>query len=100
MQSIFGRRDAGQGGNRINRVSGIINGTTNYILTRMADEGAAYADVLAEAQRLGYAEADPAADVDGLDAADKGDGLCCGCRTARTTDVGVGCIIAGSSCGH
>ena len=59
------------GGNRINRVSGIINGTTNYILTRMADEGAAYADVLAEAQRLGYAEADPAADVDGLDAADK-----------------------------
>ena len=39
------------GGNRINRVSGIINGTTNYILTRMADEGAAYADVLAEAQR-------------------------------------------------
>ena len=47
---------------RINRVSGIINGTTNYILTRMADEGAAYADVLAEAQRLGYAEADPAAD--------------------------------------
>ena len=59
------------GGNRINRVSGIINGTTNYILTRMADEGAAYADVLAEAQRLGYAEADPAADVDGFDAADK-----------------------------
>ena len=59
------------GGNRINRVSGIVNGTTNYILTRMADEGAAYAEVLAEAQRLGYAEADPAADVDGLDAADK-----------------------------
>ncbi len=59
------------GGNRIDRVSGIINGTTNYILTRMANEGVAYADVLAEAQRLGYAEADPAADVDGLDAADK-----------------------------
>ena len=58
-------------GNRINRVSGIINGTTNYILTRMANEGVAYAEVLAEAQRLGYAEADPAADVDGLDAADK-----------------------------
>ena len=52
-------------------VSGIINGTTNYILTRMATEGVAYDDVLAEAQRLGYAEADPAADVDGLDAADK-----------------------------
>jgi homoserine dehydrogenase len=59
------------GGNRIRRVSGIINGTTNYILSRMADEGAAYADVLADAQRLGYAEADPAADVEGGDAADK-----------------------------
>jgi homoserine dehydrogenase len=59
------------GGNRIQRVSGIINGTTNYILSRMADEGAAYAEVLADAQRLGYAEADPAADVQGGDAADK-----------------------------
>ena len=59
------------GGNRIQRVSGIINGTTNYILSRMAEEGAAYGDVLADAQRLGYAEADPAADVEGHDAADK-----------------------------
>jgi homoserine dehydrogenase len=59
------------GGNRIQRVSGIINGTTNYILSRMADEGAAYEAVLADAQRLGYAEADPAADVEGHDAADK-----------------------------
>ncbi len=59
------------GANRIQRVSGIINGTTNYILSRMADEGAAYAEVLADAQRLGYAEADPAADVQGHDAADK-----------------------------
>jgi homoserine dehydrogenase len=59
------------GANRIQRVSGIINGTTNYILSRMAAEGAAYADVLAEAQSLGYAEADPAADVQGGDAADK-----------------------------
>ena len=59
------------GGNRINRVSGIINGTTNYILTRMAEEGVAYEVVLSDAQELGYAEADPAADVDGLDAADK-----------------------------
>ena len=59
------------GGNRINRVSGIINGTTNYILTRMAEEGASYGDVLADAQALGYAEADPAADVEGGDAADK-----------------------------
>ena len=59
------------GGNRINRVSGIINGTTNYILTRMSEEGASYGDVLADAQALGYAEADPAADVEGGDAADK-----------------------------
>jgi homoserine dehydrogenase len=57
--------------NRINRVTGIINGTTNYILTRMKNEGADFDDVLADAQRLGYAEADPTADVDGLDAADK-----------------------------
>ena len=59
------------GGNRIQRVTGIINGTTNYILTRMAQEGADYNAVLKDAQDLGYAEADPAADVDGLDAADK-----------------------------
>jgi homoserine dehydrogenase len=59
------------GGNRIQRVSGIINGTTNYILSRMADEGAAYGAVLADAQRMGYAESDPAADVEGHDAADK-----------------------------
>ncbi len=59
------------GSNRIQRVSGIINGTTNYILSRMADEGADYNAVLREAQELGYAEADPAADVEGLDAADK-----------------------------
>ncbi|MEB3239958.1 MAG: homoserine dehydrogenase [Cyanobacteriota bacterium] len=59
------------GANRIERVSGIINGTTNYILSRMAAEGADYATVLADAQALGYAEADPAADVQGADAADK-----------------------------
>ncbi|MDJ0634432.1 MAG: homoserine dehydrogenase [Xenococcaceae cyanobacterium MO_188.B29] len=58
-------------GNRINSVIGIVNGTTNYILTKMAAVGADFADVLAEAQKLGYAEADPTADVDGLDAADK-----------------------------
>jgi len=57
--------------NRIHAVMGIVNGTTNYILTRMQDEGADFAEVLADAQRLGYAEADPTADVDGLDAADK-----------------------------
>lgn len=59
------------GVNRIKRVTGIVNGTTNYILTRMKAEGANFAEVLADAQRLGYAEADPTADVDGLDAADK-----------------------------
>jgi homoserine dehydrogenase len=58
-------------GDRVRRVVGILNGTTNYILTRMSEEGAAYADVLADAQRLGYAEADPTADVGGHDAASK-----------------------------
>ena len=57
--------------NKIQRVMGIINGTTNYILTRMVNEGADFAAVLADAQALGYAEADPTADVDGGDAADK-----------------------------
>ena len=50
---------------------GIVNGTTNYILTRMSESGASYADALAEAQQLGYAEADPTADVEGYDAAAK-----------------------------
>ena len=56
---------------RIDRVMGIVNGTTNYILTRMAREGSDYADVLADAQRLGLAEPNPAADVEGFDAAYK-----------------------------
>lgn len=59
------------GVNRIDAVTGIINGTTNYILTRMQREGGDFEAILADAQCLGYAEADPAADVDGLDAADK-----------------------------
>ncbi|WP_269606315.1 homoserine dehydrogenase [Prochlorococcus marinus] len=59
------------GGNQITKVSGIINGTTNYILSRMDKEGVNYADVLKDAQALGYAESDPAADVEGSDAADK-----------------------------
>jgi homoserine dehydrogenase len=59
------------GVNRIQSVIGIINGTTNYILTQMTKEGADFEEVLAEAQQLGYAEADPTADVDGYDAADK-----------------------------
>ena len=58
-------------GNEILTVAGILNGTTNYILTRMASEGLDFAEVLADAQRLGYAEADPTADVDGFDAASK-----------------------------
>ena len=58
-------------GDRIIRVVGILNGTTNYILTRMTEEGADYDEVLADAQRLGYAEADPTADVGGHDAAAK-----------------------------
>lgn len=57
--------------NRITDVIGIINGTTNYILTAMAEQGREYEEVLVEAQQLGYAEADPSADVDGLDAARK-----------------------------
>ncbi|WP_024794328.1 homoserine dehydrogenase [Tomitella biformata] len=58
-------------GDRVNRVVGIVNGTTNFILSAMAETGAAYEDVLAEAGRLGYAEADPTADVEGYDAAAK-----------------------------
>ncbi len=58
-------------GERLRRVMGIVNGTTNFILTKMSDEGRAFEDVLAEAQRLGYAEADPTADVGGHDAAAK-----------------------------
>ena len=58
-------------GNRILTIAGIMNGTTNYILSRMTAEGSSFVDVLADAQRLGYAEADPTADVDGFDAASK-----------------------------
>ena len=56
---------------RIHKIMGIVNGTTNYILSKMSQEGAAYADVLKEAQDLGYAESDPTSDVEGLDAARK-----------------------------
>lgn len=56
---------------RITKMMGIVNGTTNYILTKMSQEGADYADVLKEAQALGYAEADPTSDVEGFDAARK-----------------------------
>ena len=61
----------GLAGNRITRVAGILNGTCNYILTVMRERGREFAEVLAEAQKLGYAEADPSFDVDGIDAAHK-----------------------------
>lgn len=61
----------GLAGNRVARVMGVLNGTCNYILTRMEAEGLSYEAVLADAQRLGYAEADPAFDVGGTDAAHK-----------------------------
>lgn len=56
---------------RIMKIMGIVNGTTNYILSKMSQEGASYENVLKEAQKLGYAEADPTSDVEGLDAARK-----------------------------
>jgi homoserine dehydrogenase len=61
----------GLAGNRISRVAGILNGTCNYILTEMRVAGKDFAEVLADAQALGYAEADPSFDVDGIDAAHK-----------------------------
>ncbi|HEY4172408.1 MAG TPA: homoserine dehydrogenase [Rhodopila sp.] len=61
----------GLSGNRISAVAGILNGTCNYILTQMRERGREFADVLADAQKLGYAEADPSFDIDGIDAAHK-----------------------------
>ena len=58
-------------GDRVKKVLGIVNGTTNYILTKMDETGASFEDALAEAQKLGYAEANPSADIDGHDAAAK-----------------------------
>lgn len=66
----------GLSGNQINSIHGILNGTCNYILTRMEQEGAAFDAVLADAQRLGYAEADPSLDIDGFDTAHKACILC------------------------
>lgn len=61
----------GLAGNKITRLQGILNGTCNYILTTMRETGRAFEDVLADAQKLGYAEADPSFDIDGVDAAHK-----------------------------
>ncbi|GAA1875113.1 homoserine dehydrogenase [Pseudonocardia ailaonensis] len=99
-------------GDRITRVAGIVNGTTNFILSAMATSGAGYAEALEEATRLGYAEADPTADVDGYDAASKAailatiafhtrvtaaDVHCEGIRTVTAADIaaaeGLGCAI-------
>ena len=73
----------GLGGDQITRISGIVNGTCNYILTRM-ETGADYATVLADAQALGYAESDPSADVDGYDARAK---LCILSRIAMHAEL-------------
>jgi homoserine dehydrogenase len=99
-------------GDRITRVAGIVNGTTNFILSAMTASGSSYADALEEATRLGYAEADPSADVDGYDAASKAailaslafhtrvtaaDVYCEGIRQVSAGDIaaakGLGCVI-------
>jgi homoserine dehydrogenase len=74
-------------GERIGRVVGIVNGTTNFILTTMSEQGLSYADALGEAQRLGFAERDPAADVDGHDAAAK---------AAILASLAFRCVVTGS----
>ena len=68
---VLGPLAADLAANRVREVRGIVNGTTNYILTAMAEDGRAYAEVLAAAQRAGYAEADPSGDVEGADAVNK-----------------------------
>jgi homoserine dehydrogenase len=74
-------------GERIDRVMGIVNGTTNYILTRMTEDGVSYGEALGEAQSLGYAERDPTADVEGHDAAAK---------AAIIASIAFGCrVVAG-----
>ncbi|MHB8463876.1 MAG: homoserine dehydrogenase [Acidimicrobiales bacterium] len=74
-------------GERITRISGIVNGTTNFILTRMSEQATTYSDALAEAQQLGYAERDPTADVEGFDA---------GAKAAILTSIAFGArVVAG-----
>jgi homoserine dehydrogenase len=76
-------------GDEVLKVMGIVNGTTNYILTKMDEKGAAFADALAEAQKLGFAEADPSADVEGGDAAAKAAILASLAFHSRVTDADV-----------
>src|SRR5688500_13466100 len=78
-------------GERITRVMGIVNGTTNYILTRMTEAGASYAEALAEAQALGFAEADPTADVEGHDA---------GAKAAIIASIAFGVAITAGDVDH
>jgi homoserine dehydrogenase len=76
-------------GDHVVQVMGIVNGTTNYILTKMDENGAAFADALGEAQKLGFAEADPTADVEGIDAAAKAAILAGLAFHSRVTDADV-----------
>jgi homoserine dehydrogenase len=78
-------------GERIRQVMGIVNGTTNYILTRMTESGASYHDALAEAQSLGYAERDPTADVEGYDA---------GAKVAILASIAFGAAVAAGDVYH
>jgi homoserine dehydrogenase len=78
-------------GERITRVMGIVNGTTNYILTRMTEAGVSYGEALAEAQALGYAEADPTADVEGYDA---------GAKAAIIASIAFGAAIVADDVHH
>ena len=99
---IIDALERGLAGNDMRAIAGIVNGTTNYILSRMDAEGLGFDEVLADAQRLGYAEADPTADVDGLDAGAKlailssiafhtrvtsDDVTCQGIRAVSATDI-------------
>jgi homoserine dehydrogenase len=78
-------------GERITRVMGIVNGTTNYILTRMTEAGASYVDALVEAQSLGFAEADPTADVEGYDA---------GAKAAIIASIAFGAAVTAADVHH
>ncbi|MQS90244.1 homoserine dehydrogenase [Companilactobacillus mishanensis] len=69
---------------RVNSIQGIFNGTSNFILDQMSRRGGSFVDVLKEAQKLGYAEADPSADIDGIDVANK---LCISCDIAYNIDI-------------
>lgn len=78
-------------GEPIRRIVGIVNGTTNYVLTKMSESGADYAEALAEAQRLGYAERDPTADVEGFDA---------GAKAAIIATIAFGAVVVAGDVYH